>query len=404
MTALAADPTARSIVVLAEDDNDLGRFMKLALEKRAGVTVRLVANGELALAALVDGPVDVLITDIQMPGMNGMQLVEQVRSSFPALSIVMMTAHATVDYAVAALRNQVDEFLIKPVAAAELVSKVSELAQRSIARRLTATPETTAALDRPGHQGLTDQLARAAQVQRDLLPRGLPVVPGFEFGGICVPSYAIGGDFYDWMPTAQGVRFTVADVMGKGIAAAILTATVRAVLRGVRGELSPAASLHSAAATLAHDLERTGTFVTVLHGRLDARRSTISYADAGHGLSLHIRADGGYSRLAGDGLPIGVLPDSVWHDQEVHLEPGDTLVAFSDGLFDLLGGDLQVLDAVAAMVHTSSSCQEAVDRVSALAAQAPLPDDLTVVLIRRNAVTGSSSATAGQQQPGRSNR
>lgn len=390
MSTPVAVPTTRGVVVLAEDDDDLGRFMMLALEKRAGVTVHLVANGELALGALADGVVDVLVTDIQMPGMSGLQLVQQVRASHPELPIVMMTAHATVDYAIAALRSQVDEFLVKPVATADLVAKVRDLSERSVAHRLATAPAPASAPDNDGdaQRGLTDQLERAAQLQRDLLPRRIPVVPGFEFAGICAPSFAIGGDFYDWSASPEGdVRFTVADVMGKGIAAAIMTATVRAVLRGVPAQLSPGESLSTAAATLTHDLERTGTFVTVLHGRLDAARSTVRYADAGHGLSLHVAANGGYRRLAGTDLPIGILPDSTWVTRELRLEPGDTLITFSDGLFDLLGGDLETLHHIASMVATSTSCQEVVDRVSRLAANGPLPDDLTVVLIRRAGAT-----------------
>ncbi|SDO33954.1 Response regulator receiver domain-containing protein [Nakamurella panacisegetis] len=403
--------TTQGVVVLAEDDADLGRFMMLALQKRAGVTVRLVADGRLALAALADGPVDVLVTDIQMPGMTGLELVQQVKETHPDLAIVMMTAHATVEYAVAALRHQVDEFLVKPVAAAELVSKVRQLAERSVLRRATAARATSgpdgdhAATDYERsllaelnsasreHQSLTAQMDRAAQVQRDLLPRQLPVVAGYEFAGVCVPSFAIGGDFYDWHPTPGGVEFTIADVMGKGIAAAIMTATVRAVMRGLVPGGSPAEAIATAASALLGDLERTGTFVTVLHGRLDADTGTIAYADAGHGLSLHVHADGSHVRLTSNDLPIGIMDGSGWAAQSLTLSPGDSLIAFSDGLFDLLGGELGVLDDVATMVHTSATCQEVVDRITRLANRDVLPDDLTLIVIRRDAVASSTSAS-----------
>jgi sigma-B regulation protein RsbU (phosphoserine phosphatase) len=392
--------TVQSVVVLAEDDADLGRFMMLALEKRAGVSVRLVANGELALAALTDGPVDVLVTDIQMPGMTGLQLTEEVRKNYPDLPIVMMTAHATVDYAVAALRHQVDEFLVKPVAAAELVSKVRQLAERTVLRREAMTHAAQSGdsaetvygrklveeLDAAAreHRSLAAQLDRAAEVQRDLLPRHLPVLAGYEFAGVCVPSFAVGGDFYDWLPTPDGLGFTIADVMGKGIAAAIMTATVRAVMRSLANGTSPSDVMNATSSALAGDLDRTGTFVTVFHGHLDAQSGVVRYADAGHGLSLHVRADGTHRRLISDGLPIGIMPGIGWTAESLTLAPGDSLVAFSDGLFDLLGGDLAVLDDVATMVHTSATCQAVVDRVTALTTRDVLPDDLTLLIIRRD--------------------
>ena len=130
--------TQMGIVLIVEDDPDLGNFLRTAVQRRSDRSVRLANNGEKALRILADEAVDVLITDIQMPGMTGLEMVAEIRKTQPALPIIMMTAHATVDYAVGALRHQVDEFLTKPVAAAELVPKVKELAARGAAARQTA--------------------------------------------------------------------------------------------------------------------------------------------------------------------------------------------------------------------------------------------------------------------------
>src|SRR6478609_4070697 len=126
------------IVLIVEDDPDLGNFLCTALQRRSDRPVQLAADAQAALRILADEAVDLMITDIQMPGMSGLELVAEIRKSQPALPIVMMTAHASVDYAVGALRHQVDEFLTKPVAAAELVPKVKELAARGAAARQTA--------------------------------------------------------------------------------------------------------------------------------------------------------------------------------------------------------------------------------------------------------------------------
>jgi sigma-B regulation protein RsbU (phosphoserine phosphatase) len=400
------------IVLLVEDDPDLGNFLRTALQRRSDRPVRLAVNGPEALQILADEAVDVLVTDIQMPGMSGLDLVGEIRKTQPALPIVMMTAHASFDYAVGALRHQVDEFLEKPISAAELVPKVRQLAERGSAARRTArvladidpaiaeAAEVTR-LERQmlrdlatvmGEQtSLSQQLERAAQVQRDLLPRNAPNLPGYDFAGTCVPSFAVGGDFYDWVESDQGVDFTVADVMGKGIPAAIVTATVRAVMRGIERADGPASALRSAAASLRHDLEVTGTFVTVFHGRLHGATGTVSFADAGHGLTLHVHADGTFSRLGSDDLPLGVTRDATWTQQAVTLNPGDTLVSFSDGLFDLLGGTTAALTDVATMVTTSTSCTHLMQRVTTLAAQEKaLIDDVTVVAIHRAATPGVS--------------
>ena len=351
------------IVLIAEDDPDLGNFLRTALQRRSDRPVRLAVNGRQALQILTDEAVDVLVTDIQMPGMSGMELVAEIRKTQPALPIVMMTAHASVDYAVGALRHQVDEFLTNPVTAAELVPKVRELAERGAAARQTAraladidpTVTESAEVIRLERQMLLDlaavmgeqtslsqQLDRAAQVQQDLLPRSAPTLAGYDFAGTCIPSFAIGGDFYDWHETSDGVDFTVADVM-------------------------------------------------VFHGHLDGPTGTVSYADAGHGLTLHVRVDGTYTRYAGDDLPLGVTRDGTWTEQHLTLSPGDTLVSFSDGLFDLLGGTTDAFTDVAALVTGSTNCRHLIQRVTALAAEEKaLIDDVTLVAIRRTATSGGS--------------
>jgi phosphoserine phosphatase RsbU/P len=228
-------------------------------------------------------------------------------------------------------------------------------------------------------------------VQQDLLPRTAPTLAGYDFAGTCIPSFAIGGDFYDWHETSHSVDFTVADVMGKGIPAAIVTATVRAVMRSVDRTDGPASALQAAALSLLYDLEDTGTFVTVFHGHLDGPTGTVSYADAGHGLTLHVRVDGTFTRYAGDDLPLGVTRDGTWTEQHLTLSPGDTLVSFSDGLFDLLGGTTDAFTDVAAMVTGSTNCGHLIHRVTALAAQEKaLIDDVTLVAIRRTATSGGS--------------
>ena len=398
MSAAADAGDRPGIVVVVEDDPDMGEFLRIVIEQRAGLPVRLFTNPADVLAALPGLTVDALITDIQMPGMSGLELVDEVRKVHPILPIAVMTAFASVDYAVQALRRQADEFLVKPVQSAELVAKVRELAERGAAARARSAA-TTAAEQAPtrserqmvldlatlaGRQSaLDEQLAHAAQVQRELLPQGAPHVPGYDLAGACLPSFSVGGDFFDWYPVDGGLMLTLADVMGKGIGAAILTATVRAVMRGLGADASPAAGLERAAAALVHDLESTGTFVTVLHARLDAATGDLRYADAGHGLSLVVRPDGGFTQLASEGLPIGGVAGEAWTDGRAHLDAGDTLVTFSDVLFDLLGGGPAALERVAGLVAAAPDAQGVLDRVAALARDETPADDLTVVVVRR---------------------
>jgi hypothetical protein len=228
------------------------------------------------------------------------------------------------------------------------------------------------------------ELDRAQQVQMGLLPRDTPSVDGYELAGSCLPSRAVGGDFYDWYPTGDGVVITLADVMGKGPAAAILAAAVRAVLRGsAHGEDVDRAMLH-AGAVLHADLSDSGLFATAFHARLCPTTGRVTYADAGHGLTLVIRADGTWERLDALGLPLGVTDEAHRDLGETHLAPGDLLVTFSDGVLDLFDGSLRCVPLLAGELLDCPSADEAVQRILRLAAVAERrPDDITVVALRR---------------------
>lgn len=233
----------------------------------------------------------------------------------------------------------------------------------------------------------SDEMERAALVQRRLLPGTLGDLPGYAVSALCIPALAVGGDFYDHYPARGGTVFTLADVMGKGLGAAILAATVRAALRAATRALDHTDPVDLAAAVatvvrqIAEDLDNTESFVTLLHARLDAATGTVNYVDAGHGLVSVITRNGAVQPLPGDGLPLGIN-DELWTARSLTLEPGDTLAVASDGLLELLGDDGGVqptLEFFAAHPDPEQMCR----RVRELASARKTLDDVTVLALRR---------------------
>jgi hypothetical protein len=229
----------------------------------------------------------------------------------------------------------------------------------------------------------SEELDRAAEIQQSLLPGPPPEPPGYELAARCRPARAVGGDFYDWYPEPGAVGFTLGDVMGKGIGAAILMATARAALRAAASGPDPVAALATAAAALEADLGPTNTLVTLLHGRLDTERGRVRHVDAGHGLALVLHADGSWTPSRGGGMPLGVLAQQSWEAVEVELHPGDAFVVVSDGVLDLLGDPLAGLEQIADLLRGARSAREVVERVEALAVGDDLGDDVTVQVLRR---------------------
>lgn len=228
-----------------------------------------------------------------------------------------------------------------------------------------------------------EEIARAARVQRSLLPKQPLVLEGYEVAGGCAHVQVVGGDFYDWYHVSEGEAFTLADVMGKGMAAAIIAATVRAVLRAGSRNGSIINTVETATAILEADLHNTGSFVTLFHARLDVLTGAVRYVDAGHSLSMVYRKDGSKHRLTSENLPLGAGIETTWEEHKISLEPGDALVSISDGVLDLFDGTIGGLHRVENIVRYSKSAQDAVDELIEMADHSA-SDDATVLIVRRN--------------------
>lgn len=224
---------------------------------------------------------------------------------------------------------------------------------------------------------------RATEVQQGLIPKKIIDLPGFDMAGYFQPAQSVGGDFYDWYESPTGATFTLADVMGKGIGAAIMAATVRAVLRAASSDHTAPQVLKIAHEILDPDLNRAGTFVTLVYGKIDHKKSEISYVDAGHGLVLVVRKNGQFERIASQNLPLGVAEVEDFEAKSIILESGDSFVVLSDGMLDVFDGGLEFLDQIADLTRASKDAHEIIDTLIQLSAYADAPDDVTAIAIRK---------------------
>ncbi len=229
----------------------------------------------------------------------------------------------------------------------------------------------------------TDELDRAGEVQRNLLPRREPHLPGYEVAGVCLPAAAVGGDFYDWHNVGDGFQIVLADVMGKGIPAALIGASVRSLMRGSSRFNDLETAVNRVAYAIEPDLTETSTFVTMLAARLDPETHVLKYVDAGHGIAGIVDRDGTAHQFESDGLPLGAPAWEPWRADEVKLEPGDTFIALSDGLLDLFETIEEAREAARETVAASGSAREIIDVVATYARDHRATDDVTCVVIRR---------------------
>ncbi len=226
------------------------------------------------------------------------------------------------------------------------------------------------------------QAEKAASVQRELVPVTAPPLRDYELAGVCIPAAEVAGDLYDWALTEDGhLDLTLADVMGKGMRAALVMARLQTALATAPRALGPAERVAGADRSVTFDMDASGLLVTLFQGRLELETGVLRYVDAGHGYCMVVRRGGEVIPLAGSSLPLGLGLGAVFREETVTLEPGDVLVVYSDGLVEVGGQTLQQTDLAAELERAEAAevmMRRLVGRVSARHT-----DDVTVVVLRR---------------------
>ncbi|MBA8811983.1 PP2C family protein-serine/threonine phosphatase [Frigoribacterium faeni] len=223
----------------------------------------------------------------------------------------------------------------------------------------------------------------ARRTQQQLLPAPSTHSDGFTVAGFTRPHSEVAGDYFAFTSSPGRIDLTLADVMGKGYSAAIIAATVRSAFQARPG-WEPAAAVAAVNEQLLADLSATGTFATLFHADLDTRTGLLRYADAGHGLSVIIRADGTHEQLTSADLPIGIAEGNGWQAHEATLAPGEILFSCSDGALDLYDGTLDALDEMAALVRGAVDDTSLFAELSEVIAAGRPEDDVTMLVIRRD--------------------
>jgi hypothetical protein len=247
-----------------------------------------------------------------------------------------------------------------------------------------------------------DELEVARELQSDLLPDEVPDVPGFQVAHSYRTANTIGGDYYDLLPTPDGrIAVVVGDASGHGIAAGLLMALANASLKtAIDLDPAPVAVIR----LLNRALFRTGdrrAFMTLFYSVLDPVSGDLEYICAGHPFPLLRRAGGAIEELGTGQLPLGMRPELDVSTQTVHLDDGDLLVLFSDGLPEAIGeqGEAFGFDRIRTLLGGIGSPQTIHDRILMAFDQhlggESLTDDLTLLVMARNLVPSRPPKESG---------
>ena len=248
------------------------------------------------------------------------------------------------------------------------------------------------------HESVNREMALAGEIQANFLPSTLPDVPGWQLTAMLEPARKTSGDFYDAFSLPDGrLGILIADVVGKGMGAALFMALSRTLIRtfAVEHEAQPATVLAAANHRILADTQ-AGLFVTVFYGVLDPSSGELTYANAGHNPPYLLDARDGarIQELDRTGVPLGILDGATWQQQTVHVAPGDVLMLYTDGITEAQDAHEDFFDeerlrevARANLGRSAAEMQEAViARVGAFVGEAPQSDDMALVVVVRSPI------------------
>jgi phosphoserine phosphatase RsbU/P len=346
-TTCAAPPR----ILIADDQPDLIDALKLLL-KGQDIEIDAVTSPDAAIAALEAHAFDLLLMDLNYTGdttsgREGIDLLSRVQALDRLLPVVVMTGWGSVDIAVEAMRRGVRDFVQKPWDNAQLLTTLrSEIDEGRARRRRDASDRR--------------ELAEALKIQERLLPQQVPQIDGCEIAASWQPASGVGGDCFDALRFGDArLALSIADVVGKGIPAALLMSNLQAAVRAFASDaVEPRDLCHQVNRILCGNIAE-GRFISFFYCLVDAAAGTLVYTNAGHYFPMLVRADGTFGRLETGGPVLGVLADAEYEQAHVALTAGDRLVLFTDGLTEARNadgeefGEQRLLDA--AIEHRSCS-------------------------------------------------
>ena len=322
-------------ILVVDDEPDLEPLVLQRMRRsiRSGrYTFVFAHNGVEALEKLnEDDEIDMVLSDINMPQMDGLTLLDQIPKADPNIRSVIISAYGDMKNIRTAMNRGAFDFVTKPVDFEDL--------QVTIDRTLRHMAEWREALQsRDKLVSLQNELDVARGMQQTILPTQFPKSPAYSVFGKMQAASNVGGDFYDVLFLSDGrIGLAVADVSGKGVPAALFMMSSRTLLKGSAIGVGPPGGVLREVNELLLEDNREAMFVTVLYAIYNPATRELSYANGGHNSPLVVHANGTSTLLPlTDGIALGIVPDLEYKQQTVTLSPGDTVLFYTDGVTEAM--------------------------------------------------------------------
>ena len=340
-------------LLVIDDSKFIRSILQKALSSIQACDIKVVEadNGKEGLEILQKEKFDMVITDMEMPRVSGMELIEKIRSQkqFENLPILLLTGSADENVKIQAFEKGVTDYLTKPFLVPELEARtlgyleryrafqvmVEEIEARKVAEEALMASYNTVKSQR---EQMQQELEQAKETQSILMPEKLPTIPGTILANQYVPMDEIGGDFYDiFQIDAMNYGLLIADVTGHGISAALISFMISTVFHtSLQGTDKPDEVLHRTNEVLEDKLPN-GKFATIFFGIYQIETKEFRFACGSHPPPLVVRpSTKEIFELSAKGQMVGILPASIvnYEEGKFQLEEGDKLLLYTDAIIE----------------------------------------------------------------------
>jgi sigma-B regulation protein RsbU (phosphoserine phosphatase) len=322
-------------ILVVDDEPDLQMLMlqKFRHKVKAKEYEFLFAeNGEEALIVVSEHTdLSLVLSDINMPKMDGLTLLDELRKlERNDLKTVIVSAYGDMENIRTAMNRGAYDFVTKPIDFKDLETTIEKTLSEIVKFLNSKIIEEQL-------EALNHDLDMAARIQQKILHQEFPVFPDddrFDIFANMIAAKHVGGDFYDFFKFDDDrMVFFIGDVAGKGMPAAIYMAVCRTMLKAIGSEVADPAECIEKVNNMLIPESDISTFVTVFYGVLDLKTGELSYCNGGHNLPYIQTKEGDVKELENvGGLLLGKFEDAPYDMTTVQLNPGDTVVTFTDGV------------------------------------------------------------------------
>lgn len=331
-------------ILVVDDEPDIELLIKQKFAKQVKAKefeFIFASNGSEALKTLhQDKDINIILTDINMPEMDGLVLLSHLPELKRLFKTVIISAYGDMSNIRKAMNRGACDFITKPIDFKDLEITILNAIEQYLTLKKAMEAQNQLS-------DLEKELSIAHNIQQSIIPHHFKPFPSshnFEILGTMIAARQVGGDFFDFFAIDQNhLGFVIADVSGKGIPAALFMAMSRAIIRTLAQQAAtPADCLKEANKILCLDNE-TCMFVTAFYGVLNIETGEFKASNAGHNPPFILNADGTLREIARyEGIPLGVSEQSEYTCESFKLEKFDCLIMYTDGITEAMNPQFQL--------------------------------------------------------------